>query len=612
MAKTRGQGAFRPSGCVTLLVLQLLSGAIPGNGKADFQLSGPGEPVPALVGEDAVLPCLLSPSISAEDMELRWYRDQPSPAVYVHRKGGDVQEDQMALYQGRTTFVEDLVAQGEAAVRIHNVTAFDNGTFHCWFNDSTGSAEATLWLRVAEAAVAAEVGASLPAGLGSEPGIRVPVDQDKGAWAECTSAGWYPEPQVQWTDFRGKNLPDSVNNVSASRTTGLWAVVSNVTIPDWAVGGLVCSFSSPLLTESKAAGTACLMVPVYSLENSSASDPRDSRSCSIHIHLLLLEASKGPHNAPAVSPCPLRVGPWLYLELPHLLRGRLLAWGPGRKWGNTGIPRAAVPPLPPETWERGPGVPSLPSLDPDTASPKLLLSGDGKSVRRLRFDQELHDDPGRFDLDPCVLGREGFSSGRHYWEVEVGHRVAWTLGVCLESLDRKGRVPKSPQHGLWAVELYKQEFWALSFPRVRLHPLEPLHRVGVLLDCDAGRISFHSAPDRSLIYAFSGLSVSAPLRPFFCLWTHDPRPLTICSGHWLPEASDPPQGQGQEWDGDPPLTRLAQGQVEAKPQIQSSQAALGVGQGPVGQRPQGQFDRENRLDLSVTWERKHSEGMREL
>ncbi|XP_036080535.1 butyrophilin subfamily 2 member A1 isoform X3 [Rousettus aegyptiacus] len=56
------------------------------------------------------------------------------------------------------------------------------------------------------------------------------------------------------------------------------------------------------------------------------------------------------------------------------------------------------------------------SLDPDSASPKLALSEDGKSVRRLPFTQELPDNPGRFDRDPCVLGREWLSSMRYYWE----------------------------------------------------------------------------------------------------------------------------------------------------------------------------------------------------
>lgn len=187
-----------------------------------------------------------------------------------------------------------------------------------------------------------------------------------------------------------------------------------------------------------------------------------------------------------------------------------------------------------------------PSLDPDTASPKLALSEDGKSVRRLFFDQELPDVPSRFDQDPCVLAREQFSAGRYYWEVQVGHRKAWNVGVCLESLDRKGRIPKAPQHGLWALELYKKTFWALAFPRVRLHPPEPLHQVGILLDCDAGTVSFYNVDNGSLIYTFSGLSFSEPLRPFFCLWTHDATPLIIYSDCQPPEAVSSPQSQVPE------------------------------------------------------------------
>ena len=167
-------------------------------------------------------------------------------------------------------------------------------------------------------------------------------------------------------------------------------------------------------------------------------------------------------------------------------------------------------------------------------------------MRRLFFEQELPNAPSRFDRDPCVLGLEQFSAGRYYWEVQVGHRKTWNLGVCLESLDWTGRILKAPQHGLWALELYKKGFWALAFPRVHLHPSGPLHRVGVFLDCDAGRISFYSVSNGSLIYAFSGLSFSAPLRPFFCLWTHDPSPLTICSERQPPEALRPPQGEGQD------------------------------------------------------------------
>lgn len=103
----------------------------------------------ALVGEDAELPCGLAPNISAEGMELRWYRDRPSRAVLVHRNGRDVQREQMVEYRGRTSLVSDRVARGEAALRIHNVTVFDNGTYHCLFKEDASSNQATLWLKVA-------------------------------------------------------------------------------------------------------------------------------------------------------------------------------------------------------------------------------------------------------------------------------------------------------------------------------------------------------------------------------------------------------------------------------------------------------------------------------
>lgn len=82
-------------------------------------------------------------------MELRWYRDQPSQVVHLHKNGTDMKEEQMREYQGRTTFLSAGLDQGKATVKIHNVTVFDNGTFHCNFKDGNMSAETRLWLMVA-------------------------------------------------------------------------------------------------------------------------------------------------------------------------------------------------------------------------------------------------------------------------------------------------------------------------------------------------------------------------------------------------------------------------------------------------------------------------------
>uniref|UniRef100_A0ABI7ZPW4 Ig-like domain-containing protein n=2 Tax=Felis catus TaxID=9685 RepID=A0ABI7ZPW4_FELCA len=232
MANTQGRDIFPPSCSIIFLLLKLLSYSLSAKGKADFSVSGPGQPVLAMVGESVKLQCHLSLNISAEDMEVRWYRKEPSPAVHLRKKGRDMPEEQMWQYKGRTTFWTAGLAQDQAVLTIRNVTVFDNGTFHCKFKESTGSAEATLWLRVA--------------GLGSEPRIQVRAGQDEGIRAECTSEGWYPEPQVEWRDFRGQTLP-STTNLTVSPTTGLFAVVSNVIVWDRDVGNLSCSISNPLL-----------------------------------------------------------------------------------------------------------------------------------------------------------------------------------------------------------------------------------------------------------------------------------------------------------------------------------------------------------------------------
>lgn len=168
------------------------------------------------------------------------------------------------------------------------------------------------------------------------------------------------------------------------------------------------------------------------------------------------------------------------------------------------------------------------TLDPNTAFFELFLSEDNQSVKRRNLWQNLPEKPERFSFDPCVLGHRSFSSGRHYWEVEVGDRTYWELGVCEENVDRAWGITESPQNGFWAVELYANKYQALTSPRTALPLSEPPSRVGVFLDYEAGHVSFYSVADGSHIYTFPQASFSGPLRPFFCLWFYHPTPLTIC------------------------------------------------------------------------------------
>ncbi|XP_051237261.1 E3 ubiquitin-protein ligase TRIM21 [Dicentrarchus labrax] len=173
------------------------------------------------------------------------------------------------------------------------------------------------------------------------------------------------------------------------------------------------------------------------------------------------------------------------------------------------------------------------TLDPDTANPELILSADAKQVNHGGRRKNLPDNPERFSHYNFVLGKQSFSSGRFYFEVQVKRKPKWNLGVVRKSINRKGEITMRPKEGYWTIWLRNgNEYKALDDPPVRLSLQSQPQKVGVFVDYEEGLVSFYDVDAAALIYSFTGCSFTEKLYPFFSPCRNDgglnSAPMIIC------------------------------------------------------------------------------------
>ncbi|XP_074927707.1 butyrophilin subfamily 1 member A1-like [Chelonoidis abingdonii] len=453
---------------------------------AKFTVIGPRDPVTAVLGQEAVLPCLLSPQMSAANMEVRWFRSEFASFVHLYRGGKDQYDGQMPEYWRRTELLKAGLTDGNVPLRIPNIRLSDEGQYHCFVQEDTFYEETVLELRVA--------------GLGSAPLISVEGHQDGGIRVVCRSAGWYPEPVVLWKDLNGRHLP-SLYETTSRVDNNLFETETAIIITEQSNQNLSCCFRNAILNQEKESAVY-IADPFFPRVN--------SWMVALSVILVILFGF---------------IGLTVYL---FKMKGKLTE-EVGKRDIEIGKLHTEIDKRDNEIrWRRSvaPIEEVNVTLDPGTAHPHLVLSEDRKSVRWGDMWQHQSNNPERFDTMFCVLGSEGFTSGRHGWEVEVGNATFWAVGVAKESVGRKGWINRSPEEGIWAVEWWWGQFRALTNP-VTLLPLSRApNRIRVCLDCERGQVTFINAGDDTQICTFPPGSVPwKRIRPWF--WVLGPQ-LRLC------------------------------------------------------------------------------------
>ncbi|XP_078496885.1 butyrophilin subfamily 1 member A1-like [Lissotriton helveticus] len=427
-----------------------------------FSVIGLDQPLVIPPGEDAVLPCHLSPQINAENMTIRWFKDKYQNLVHLYRNREDQYQYQMEEYRGRTTLIKDGIKAGRVSLMVHNVQQYDSGWYTCFYDTGSFYEEAAVELMVAA--------------LGSKPHIYLEDLQDGGIAVVCESSGWFPEPEAKWKDDHGNNMSSSTEVKAVDGK--LQFHVKATYVFNGHPSALSCCIGNPVLSQWK---ESTLRI----------GDAFFQRISSCMLSRLLIASSFTV------------LGILLFSWTVYLVNEQREL---SEEFGK----------LPEELdWRRARRFAAAVTLDPDTAHRDLVLSEDGRSVRDGGGDQRRPDTEQRFTYVAAVLGRERLSSGGHYWEVQVGGKTHWTLGVCDEAQSRKGDIRLSPEHGFWAVRLIHGEYEAVTSPRTSLAPRVPPRAVGLFLDYEGRRLSWYNVTDRSLLHTYSGGPFPPTLRPYF-------------------------------------------------------------------------------------------------
>uniref|UniRef100_A0A670Z287 Zinc-binding protein A33-like n=1 Tax=Pseudonaja textilis TaxID=8673 RepID=A0A670Z287_PSETE len=132
---------------------------------------------------------------------------------------------------------------------------------------------------------------------------------------------------------------------------------------------------------------------------------------------------------------------------------------------------------------------------------------------------------------PYAVGQKGNSTGRFYWEIQVGDSPDWIVGMAQKFEKRKNWLNFLPKEGVWAIRLKAGNYQALSDPRTPLTVCGKMEKVGVYLDFEGGQLSFYNSSSMSHLYTFQACFHAAPSKPASILpilSTRSNYPILVC------------------------------------------------------------------------------------
>ncbi|XP_072214344.1 butyrophilin subfamily 3 member A2-like [Excalfactoria chinensis] len=413
--------------------------------KGQFRMIPPYDPVLGVVGKGVILPCQLEAQTIPKGIIVQWIFIQNSQNIEVTTYDGKdviypVRENKP--YLGRTSFFQSEVIKGDLSLHLKNVMVSDKGKYICSVSLENWYDEVVVDLDVAA--------------RGDKSEVFLDGHVGQGIGLNCKSQGWFPEPEVYWLDSKGRIREDKVITQNLQTSSGLFDVVSSLTIEPGSDVEVSCRIINDLLN------TVCESRVLISDVFFPSTSPWMIAFLVITFCTLAVIAALGYKLKINCTRRQKEEKENLEKDIDAEEKMHIAGFQNARE---KAVPITVIP----ECQLLEIQVPQAPVVEDKACEPAGLSSTSTVIV---------------------LVAKEGFTAGKHYWEVEVGQQQDWVLGV----LRHKGK-----QEDYWALHRSNGKTFSIKGNNKpeKMDMGDPV--IGVLLDLEEAQIYFYGAVHESSI-----------------------------------------------------------------------------------------------------------------
>ncbi|XP_073498130.1 butyrophilin subfamily 2 member A2-like isoform X2 [Phyllobates terribilis] len=412
----------------------------------------------AEVGSDTFLPCTLSSVQGLAGMKVRWFRSLYVTTVLELNNGKEDKERQNPVYSGRTAF-RGQPASGDLTLMLRNVSLSDADMYHCLVENISSELYHEVVIEL------------IVIGIGSIPVLGIFL-QDNAIAISFVTSDWFPSPEMHWEVDGGPVATDQDH--IRNQSNGLFQLESRILLKSPSDGHVYGAVRHPVTGKE---------VGLY-MEVAEDMFPRLSSWAYAFIFIFVI----------LVAGAILGI---IYIRKQHRQKVDLN-----------------------RTKDALSSEVELITLRPETAHPQLSVAPNLVTLMNKPPVDPPSPSNARFETERCCLGLPVFSTGCHYWEVELGNCLEWAVGVASNEVKRRGHAYMfRPEEHIWCISRFIEDFKALDTPEATLPVRGQIERIGVYLNLSGPRqITFYDPISWDSLYTFNAVGhIGVSVLPFFWL-----------------------------------------------------------------------------------------------